>query len=82
MPPGREFAGGFAARGGTPVRPVDVILSDQLVVIVEMRILVDVLVVFGIRLDWMLGLVRLVGHGSVSSGSSFRYAARVNAGRI
>jgi len=60
VPPGREFAAGFAARGGTPVRVVDIVLPNQLVVIVEMRIFVDILVVLGVVFDRMLGLV---GHG-------------------
>ena len=60
MPAGGEFAAGFAARGRTPIGVVDVVLPNQLIVIVEMRLFVDVLVVLRTRLDRMLGLV---GHG-------------------
>ena len=66
MPSGWQLAAGFAARGGTPVWMVDVVLPNELIVVMEMRVFVDVLVVFGAGLDWML---RLVAHGAISVAS-------------
>ena len=63
MAPGWQSAAGFAARGWTPVRMIDIVLPNEFIVVVKMRVLVDGLVVFGVRLDRMLGLV---AHGLIS----------------
>src|SRR5438132_14369762 len=66
MASGRQFPGRFAPRGRTPMGTVHVVLADQVVLIMEMRIFVNVLVMFGVVLDRRLGLV---AHGQISRRS-------------